>query len=79
MGVSRTATRVAFGSGVLNLSIEIEIFHCDPAELLYLLHMRLANHVYQLFLDIVSTLSVLMALIYWVNCPIFGMEFRMFD
>ena len=47
VGVSRTAAGAAFGSSVLNLSIEVEIFHCDPTEPLHLLLAQPADHVHQ--------------------------------
>ena len=47
VGVSRTAAGAAFGSSVLNLSIEVEIFHCDPTEPRHLLHAQPADHVHQ--------------------------------
>ena len=47
VGVSRTAARVAFGGGILVLSIQVEIFHYDPTKPLHLLLAQLANHVHQ--------------------------------
>ena len=44
VGVGRPAARAAFGSGILDLSIQVEIFHCDPTELLL---AQLADHVHQ--------------------------------
>ena len=47
VGIGCTAAGAAFGSGVLNLIIQVEIFHSDPTEPLHLLLAQLADHVHQ--------------------------------